>query len=128
MGKTLISKCSETMLKHSVKVRIKKAANKLDSAKRHSSFIEGEPLSKKSKPNEDIIVTDFNNLFNDDEQGKNLVKREENNYYLYTECKTDHFFTDEVNTTFLKNELCDFYFDIVEEIALEGLDGITLEG
>lgn len=136
MGKTLTSKFpnSNTILKNnSKKSRIKRRlTNKLGSEKdlkwKHSHAQENEPPLKKPKT---INELDLINVFEEkNEDVAELILKNGNYFYLQEEDsnKSDLFCFDELKTTYLKNIFTDIYWHIFEEIALEGLDGITIEG
>lgn len=137
MGKTLVSKYPN-VLKSSIKIRVKKPTSKLDSEKaelkrRKFGIAQNEPPPKKIKVDDESgpelnIATNY--VADQNAERNEIVLKSRGNYYLQTKDSDtgDLFFDDEFKTTYFKNCLRDLYLNIVEEISLEGLDGITLEG
>lgn len=133
MGKTLISKYPNTILKNTSKLKIKYPTTKFDSDKvelkrGQPNSSENEPPLKKVKTNECVNKSGISP--NPAPNGNEIVLKNGQYFYLHAKDseKGDIFFEDECKTSHFKNIIRDLYFNIVEEISLEGLDGITLEG
>lgn len=137
MGKTFLTNYTNIVLKNQ-KSRIRKAATKQIAEKRHlktrnSDETESELPFKKIKTcpeniseSEIDLEQDTTAVLDDDCE---LVLNNGSSIYLQVKDsdKGDLFFDDELKSTYFKNLLTDFYVNIVEEISLEGLDGITTE-
>lgn len=135
MGKTFVSNYTNVVLK-SRKIRIRNVGTKQITEKRqlkrrYSDETESELPLKKNKTSEDINKTKIDFMQDTTEyldENELIIK---SGGYVYLQIKDsdkgDLFFDDELKSTYFKNILRDIYVNIVEEISLEGLDGITTE-
>lgn len=135
MGKKLISKYPSEIVKNSVKVKIKKHVNraeKHENKRQLSSGQENEPPYKKTKIDDTTLkqcVVTNHDLSLDLDSRERVVKHGNYVYLQTTDCHmVDLFCVDELKNTYFQNIVRDFYWNLIEEISLEGLDGITLEG
>lgn len=137
MGKTFVSNYSNKILKSNRNTRIRKNVNKLNSEKvqhkrQHSGKTESELPTKKQKiVNESIAEKKVNVNVSSDTDITDTVVLKNGNFFCLKPTdsyKGDLFLDDELKTTYFKNILQDIYLNIIEEISLEGLDGITTEG
>lgn len=130
MGKAIVNTYPNKIVKSSIGKRSKKYGNNSEKAQLKRK-LPGEtenviPL-KKAKIKDNTTADDDVKENEIEPTDGEIIVRNGNLYYSETK-QSDLFFDDELKATYFKNIIRDLYLNILEEISLEGLDGITTEG
>lgn len=120
MGKVIVNTYPNKILKTRTNIkRNKKYSNNLE-----------KTLLKRKHPTEDDTILPFKKakINGNNAESKDEVIIKNGSLYYAQAKESDLFFDDELKESYFKNVLRDLYLNILEEISLEGLDGITTEG
>lgn len=134
MGKRLQTRFQDVNQRIIKRIRKDKTKSErlVSKRKRKSSTDLSEPKEKISK-NEPTnkthhLSTEINNEFNINNVYVGKLPKSKDIVLKHNEVDLDLLFSDELKNSYLNLINTDFYFIILDEISLEGLDGITIEG
>lgn len=134
MGKRLQTRFQDVNQRIIKRIRKDKTKSErlVSKRKRKSSTDLSEPKEKISKnelPNKTHhSSTEINNEFNINNVYVGKLPKSKDIVLKHNEVDLDLLFSDELKNSYLNLINTDFYFIILDEISLEGLDGITIEG
>lgn len=126
MGKAIVNTYPNKILKSTIGKRNKKYAEKTQLKRKHSDETENVLPFKRVKVKQKATVDDNRKSTIEPKVDAIIIKN--GTLYLSQAKQSDIFFDDELKATYFKNLIRDPYLNILEEVSLEGLDGITIEG